>query len=58
MNRTAEDKIEQQAVMDSQYGWAALLRRTRHIGDFTDWTDDDKYNTAFERLLKDLRAGR
>ena len=46
-----------QAVMESQYGWAAHLRRTRHIGDFSGWTDDDKYNTAFERVLKDLRAG-
>ena len=45
-----------QAVMDSQYGWAAHLRRTRHIGGFTDWNDDDKYDAAFQRLLKDLRA--
>ena len=45
-----------QAVMDSQYGWAAHLRRTRHIGDFSGWNDRDKYNTAFERLLCDLRA--
>ena len=45
-----------QAVMDSQYGWAAHLRRTRHIGDFSGWTDRAKYSTAFKRLLKDLRA--
>ena len=45
-----------QAVMDETAGWAAHLRRTRYIGDFSGWNDDDKYNTAFERLLKDLRA--
>ena len=45
-----------QAVMESQYGWAAHLRRTRLIGDFCGWNDRDKYSAAFERLLKDLRA--
>ena len=45
-----------QAVMNERAGWAALLRRTRHIGDFSGWTDRDKYSTSFERLLRDLRA--
>ena len=45
-----------QAVMGERAGWAALLRRTRHIGDFTGWKDPDKYTTAFQRLLNDLRS--
>ena len=43
--------------MESQYGWAAHLRRTRHIGDFSGWTDPTRYTEAFERLLRDLQAG-
>ena len=46
-----------QAVMDSQYGWAAHLRRTRHIGDFRDWTDSARYDEALQRLLRDLQTG-
>jgi hypothetical protein len=37
-------------------GWPALVRRTRHIGDFTRWKDHDAYQAAFTRLLKDLKA--
>jgi hypothetical protein len=37
-------------------GWPALVRRTRHIGDFTHWKDHDAYQAAFARLLKDLKA--
>lgn len=29
------------AVMESHKAWAALIRRTRHIGDFTRWKDHD-----------------
>ena len=43
--------------MDSQYGWAAHLRRTRHIGDFSDWMDPARYDEAFQRLLRGLQAG-
>jgi hypothetical protein len=43
------------AVMDVQDGWPADIRRTRHIGDFTDWKNHDSYQTAFQRLLRDLR---
>jgi hypothetical protein len=44
------------AVMDSDKAWAATIRRTRHIGDFTDWKDHDSYRKAFDRLLRDLKA--
>ncbi len=44
------------AVMDSDQPWAAKIRRARHIGDFTDWKDHDKYNESFDRLIRNLKA--
>lgn len=44
------------AVMYASQAWAATLRRTRHIGDFTDWTDPQAYRQAFDRLLRDLKV--
>jgi TIR domain len=44
------------AVMDSETGWAADIRRSRHIGDFRGWKDHDGYRKAFERLLRDLKV--
>ena len=44
-------------VMESNTGWAGNIRRQRHIADFTQWEDHDAYLKAFERLLRDLRAG-
>jgi hypothetical protein len=32
------------------------LRRTRRIGDFTRWKEDDAYSQALERLLRDLKV--
>lgn len=43
-------------VMVTNKAWAAKLRRSRHIGDFTNWTNPHAYNQAFERLLRDLKA--
>ncbi len=43
------------AVMDTDEAWAASIRRTRHIGDFTKWKDHDSYKEAFERVLRDLQ---
>lgn len=43
-------------VMDCTQPWAADIRRTRHIGDFTSWKDHDSYQKAFDRLLRDLKA--
>jgi uncharacterized protein YjbI with pentapeptide repeats len=44
-------------VMESKAGWPALLKNTRNVGEFTDWKDHDSYLKAFDRLLRDLRAG-
>jgi uncharacterized protein YjbI with pentapeptide repeats len=44
------------AVMNTAKAWAADLRRTRHIGDFENWKDDEGYRRAFDRLLRDLTA--
>jgi uncharacterized protein YjbI with pentapeptide repeats len=43
------------AMMDTTKAWAATLRRTCHIGDFTDWTNPLAYQVAFDRLLRDLK---
>ena len=44
------------AVMETDAAWAAEIRRTRHIGDFTKWKDHDSFQKAFDRLLRDLKA--
>ena len=44
------------AVMKIETGWPADVRRTRHIGDFTNWKDHDAYQKAFDRLMRDLKA--
>ena len=44
------------AVMDTDKAWASKLRRSRHIGDFTQWKDHDAYQKAFDRLMRDLKA--
>jgi uncharacterized protein YjbI with pentapeptide repeats len=46
-----------EAVMQSAVGWAADIRRMRHIGDFRQWKDHDACQHAFQRLLRDLKAG-
>jgi len=45
-------------VMMIKTGWPALIRKTRHIGDFTRWRDHDSYVKALVRLLRDLKAKR
>jgi TIR domain/Pentapeptide repeats (8 copies) len=45
------------AVMKKKTGWAADIRKSRHIGDFSDWKNHDSYKKAFERLMRDLKAG-
>ena len=44
------------AVMETAQAWVADIRRTRHIGDFCDWKNNDSYRKAFDRLLRDLKA--
>lgn len=43
------------SVMDTSAAWAADVRRTRHIGDFSGWENSDLCRKEFQRLLKDLR---
>ena len=43
-------------VMAIEAGWPAMIHRTRHIGDFTQWKVHDAYQQAFDRLLRDLKA--
>jgi TIR domain/Pentapeptide repeats (8 copies) len=45
-----------EAIMQSMVGWAADIRRQRHIGDFRQWKNHDAYQKAFNRLLRDLKA--
>jgi hypothetical protein len=45
-----------ETVLEIDTGWPALIKRTRHIGDFTGWRDHDLYQTAFARLMRDLKA--
>jgi hypothetical protein len=35
----------------------AKIKHRRHIGDFLNWKDEISYQKAFERLLRDLKAG-
>jgi hypothetical protein len=42
--------------MKTNQAWAADIRHTRHIGDFSRWKDHDAYQQAFERLPRDLKA--
>jgi len=44
------------AVMTVSYGWAAYVRNTRNIGDFTEWSDGRAYDAALRRVVRDLRS--
>ena len=44
-------------VMETTEAWAAKLRADRHIGDFRQWKDHDRYQESFKRVLRDLAAG-
>lgn len=39
------------AVNETNTAWAAKIRRSRHIGDFTKWKNHDEYQKVFDRLL-------
>ena len=43
------------AVMNADQAWAADIKRQRNIGDFCCWRDDDAYQKALNRLLRDLK---
>ena len=38
-------------------GWPALIRNTRHIGNFWRWKTHDVYQQAFDRLPRDSSRG-
>jgi hypothetical protein len=44
------------AVMSTNAAWASFIKNTRHVGDFSQWSNKDSYQKALERLLRDLRA--
>jgi hypothetical protein len=44
------------AVMDTNESWAADIRRTRHIGNFTGWEQHAHYVKQLDRLVRDLQA--
>ena len=44
------------AVMNTDEAWAADLRRSLNIGDFRNWEDPARFETALTRLLRDLNA--
>ena len=43
-----------QSVMTTPEPWARKLRDQRNIGDFRQWDNHDCYQTALDRLLRDL----
>jgi TIR domain len=43
-------------IMTTDKVWAADIRRQRHIGDFEHWTDTEKYQVSFQRLLRARRG--
>lgn len=44
------------AVLREKAGWASYLKNTRHVGDFCRWKHAGAYQSAFARLLRDLRV--
>ena len=44
------------AIMKETAGWAAHIKRTRNIGDFSQWEEHTAYQKAFTRLLRDLKT--
>ncbi len=46
-----------QSVMDADRPWAASIRGTRPICDFTGWEDPNVYQKALLELLENLRPG-
>lgn len=43
-------------VMNTRQPWAADIRRMRYIGDFKKWTQQEGYQKALARLLRDLKS--
>jgi len=45
------------AAFSVDKGRPNLLKNSRNIGDFTDWKNHDRYQQAFDHLLRDLKVG-
>ena len=45
-----------ETALETDEAWAADIRRTRHIGDFSKWKHHNSYKESFDRLLRDLKA--
>src|SRR5947199_3076164 len=45
-----------EAVFHCTANWTTSLINQRHIGDFTEWTDHDRYQKVFQRLLHHLKT--
>jgi len=43
------------SVMATKQAWAEEIRRTRRIGDFTNWQEPTNYASNLDRLIDDLR---
>ena len=43
-----------EAVFETKDAWAAKLRDDRRIGDFRAWRDDDAWQAAVNRVLRDM----
>ncbi len=41
----------------NQWDCFSLMKIEYFIPDFSNWKDHDSYQTAFQRLVKDLKAG-
>ena len=46
------------AVKTTDKAWAETIRLTLHIGNFTEWEQQDAYDRAFARLLLDLQKNK
>jgi hypothetical protein len=44
------------SIFEVPSGWAAVVRRTRHIADFRAWLDRGGYTSALDKLLVDLKV--
>lgn len=44
------------SVMNCKKAWATLLRRQRHIGNFTGWESYKNYSNALDKLINDLKV--
>lgn len=43
-------------IMETNQSWAAYIRNTRNIGDFSNWKEHDMYEKSLKRLLESLKA--